>query len=74
MPRFDAEVWFRFSSESTSTAGVDLQRLKAVAESAGFELRGAKVTPAPPGESKEGWSEKKDGSTWYVPLDPEREQ
>ncbi len=75
MPRFDAEVWFRFSSESISTAGADLQRLKAAAESAGFELRGAKVTPAPPGEGgKEGWSEKREGRTWYVPLDPEREE
>jgi hypothetical protein len=74
MARFDAEVWFRFSSESISTAGADLQRLKAAAQSAGFELKGGKVKPAPPGENKEGWSEKKQGRTWYVPLDPEREE
>jgi hypothetical protein len=74
MPRFDAEVWFRFSSESISTAGVDLQRLKAAAESAGFELKGGNVTAAPPGEGKRGWSEKREGRTWYVPLDPEREE
>jgi hypothetical protein len=60
MARFDAEVWFRFYSDSISTGGADLQRLKEAARSAGFELRGAKVTPAPPGESKEGWTEKKD--------------
>jgi hypothetical protein len=71
MARFDAEVWFRFSSQSVSTAGADLERLKAVAESAGFELKAGKVTPASPGEGKEGWQEKKDGWTWYVPLDPE---
>jgi hypothetical protein len=47
---------------------VPLQRLKEAARSAGFDLRGGKVTPAPPGETKEGWSEKKDGWTWYVPL------
>jgi hypothetical protein len=56
--KLDAEVWFRFDSESVSTAGADTQRLKQAAASVGFELRGAKVTPATPGESKEGWSEK----------------
>ena len=74
MGRFDAEVWFRFTSENISTAGADLQRLKEAARSAGFELKGGKVTPATPGETKEGWTEKKDGLTWYVPLDPERQQ
>jgi hypothetical protein len=74
MARFDAEVWFRFSSESVSTAGADLQRLKEAARSAGFELRGGKVTPASPSETKEGSSEKKDGGTWYVPLDPEERE
>ena len=59
MARLDAEVWFRFSSESISTAGADLQRLIQAARRAGFELKGGKVTPASPGESKEGWSEKK---------------
>jgi hypothetical protein len=73
MARFDAEVWFRFSSQSLSTAGTDLQRLKAAAQSAGFELKAGKVTRAP-GAGKEGWQEKKDGWTWYVPLDPEPEQ
>jgi hypothetical protein len=68
MARLDAEVWFRFSSESISTAGRELQRLKAAAKSAGFELRGARVTAADPGEGKEGWSEKREGRTWYVPL------
>jgi hypothetical protein len=72
--RFDAEVWFRFDSENVS-AGADLVRLKEVAERAGFELRGAKVTPATPGESKAGWSEKRaDGWTSYVPLDSEPNQ
>jgi hypothetical protein len=70
----DAEAWFRFDSDSVSTAGVDIQRLKQAAASAGFELRGAKVTPATPGESKEGWSEKAGDRTRYVPLDPEPEQ
>jgi hypothetical protein len=51
--RFDAEVWFRFDSESGSTAGADLKRLREVAERAGFELRGAKVTPATPGAGPE---------------------
>ena len=74
MARLDVEVWFRFDSESVSTAGADIQRLKEVATRAGFELRGAKVTPAEPGESKSGWSEKRDGWTWYVPLDPEPEE
>jgi hypothetical protein len=73
--RLDAEVWFRFDSENVSTAGADLQRLKDAAERAGFELRGAKVTPATPGESKAGWSEKRsDGWTSYVPLDSEPNQ
>jgi hypothetical protein len=72
--RFDAEVWFRFDAESISAAGADLQRLKDAANGAGFELRGARVTPATPGESKAGWSEKKNGGTSYVPLDPEPEQ
>jgi hypothetical protein len=72
--RFDAEVWFRFDSENAS-AGADIQRLKQAAESAGFELRGAKVTPATPGESKAGWSEKRaDGWSSYVPLDSEPNQ
>jgi hypothetical protein len=69
--RFDAEVWFRFNSESVSMAGADIQRLKQAAASAGFELRGAKVTPATPGESKEGWSEKVGDWTSSVPLDSE---
>jgi hypothetical protein len=47
MARFDAEVWFRFSSESPSTAGADLQRLKEAARSAGFDLPsdGERVKP-----------------------------
>ena len=67
--RFDAEVWFRFHSDGVSTAA-DIRRLKQAAESAGFELRGARVTPATRGESKEGWSEKTGEWTQYVPLDP----
>jgi hypothetical protein len=46
MARFDADVGFRFHSESLSTAGADLQRLKKAAESTGFELKGGKVTAA----------------------------
>jgi hypothetical protein len=69
--RLDAEVWFRFDSENVSAASADLQRLREVAERAGFELRGAKVTPATLGESKAGWSEKVGDSTSYVPLDSE---
>jgi hypothetical protein len=73
--KLDAEVWFRFDSQSLSTAGADLRRLKEAAERAGFERRGAKLTPATPGESKEGWSEKRaDGWTDYVPLDSEPKQ
>jgi len=73
--RFDAEVWFRFDSENVSTAGADIQRLKDAAERAGFELSGAKVTPATPGESKAGWSEKRaDRWTSYVPLESEPNQ
>ena len=68
--KLDADVWFRFHSESLSTAGADLQRLKE-AQTAGFELRGARVTPAAGGESRPGWSEKTDKGTNYVPLDPE---
>lgn len=72
--KLDAEVWFRFDSENVSPVA-DIQRLKDAAERAGFELRGAKVTPAPPGESKAGWSEKRaDGWTSYVPLDSEPNQ
>ncbi len=71
MAKLDAEVWFRFGSENVSAASADLQRLREVAERAGFELRGAKVTPATPGESKAGWSEKAGGWTSYVPLDSE---
>ena len=74
MAKFDAEVWLRFSSESISTVGADLQRFKAAAETAGFELKAGKVTPASPGGGKKGWTEKKDGWTWYVPLDPEPDQ
>jgi hypothetical protein len=62
--KLDADVWFRFHSESVSTAGADLQRLKDAAAVAGFDMRGAKVTPADEGESGPGWSS-------YVPLDPE---
>jgi hypothetical protein len=72
--RFDAEVWFRFNSENLPTAGAELKRLRVVAERAGFELRGAKIAPATPGESKAGWSEKVDGWTSYVPLDSEPNQ
>jgi hypothetical protein len=72
--RFDAEVWFRFDSENLPTAGAELKRLREVAERAGFELRGAKVTPATPGESKAGWSEKVGDWTLYVPLDSEPNQ
>jgi hypothetical protein len=74
VPKLDAEVWFRFSTENLSVASSDLRRLKEAALSAGFDLRGAKVTPASPGESKAGWSEKKDGWTNYVPLDGEPKQ
>jgi hypothetical protein len=69
--KLDADVWFRFHSESVSTAGADLQRLKDAAAAAGFELKGAKVTPADEGESRPGWSDKTDEGTSYVPLDPE---
>ena len=55
-------------------AGAELKRLKEVAERAGFELRGAKVTAATPGESKAGWSEKVGDWTSYVPLDSEPNQ
>jgi hypothetical protein len=73
--KLDAEVWFRFDSESVSTVGTDVQRLKKAAERAGFELRGAKITPATPGEGKRGWSERTpDGWTSYVPLDSEPNQ
>ncbi len=72
--KLDAEVWFRFDSESLSTASADIQRLREAAASAGLELRGAKITPATPGESKEGWSEKVGNCTRYVPLDPQPEQ
>jgi predicted SnoaL-like aldol condensation-catalyzing enzyme len=69
--KLDAEVWFRFDSENVSAASADLHRLRDVAERAGFELRGAKVTPATLGESKAGWSEKVGDWTSYVPLDSE---
>ena len=55
-------------------AGAELKRLKEVAERAGFELRGAKVTAATSGESKAGWSEKVGDWTSYVPLDSEPNQ
>lgn len=71
MGKLDADVWFRFHSESVSTAGADLRRLKDAAAAAGFELRGAKVMPADEGESRPGWSEKTDTGTSYVPLDPD---
>jgi hypothetical protein len=51
--------------------GADLRRLKEAAQQVGFELRGAKVTPAGPGKTKPGWSEGlAGGGTGYVPLDP----
>ena len=53
MAKLDADVWFRFHSESVSTAGADLQRLKDAAAVAGFDMRGAKVTPADEGESRQ---------------------
>ena len=71
MAKLDADVWFRFHSESLTTTGADLQRLKEAAQTVGFELRGARVTPAAEGESRPGWSEKTDRGTNYVPLDPE---
>jgi hypothetical protein len=69
--KLDADVWFRFHSARLSTAGADLQRLKEGAQTVGFELRGARVTPAAEDESRPGWSEKTDRGTNDVPLDPE---
>ena len=65
MARLQADVSFRFESESGKAAGADLRRLAEAAEKAGFELIRGKVTPAPLDDEKEG-------STSYVPLDPER--
>jgi len=71
--KLDAEIWFRFDSGSVLTANADLQRLKDAAAKVGFDLRGAKVTPATPGEWKAGWTEESEGGgTSYVPLEPEQ--
>ena len=62
MPRFSAEVEFRFECESQEAAGAALRRLSEAAEHVGFELKRGKVVPAPPDED--------DDSEWtgYVPL------
>ena len=62
MPRFTAELEFRFECESQEAAGAALRRLSEAAERVGFELRRGKVVPAPPDEDDDsGW-------TSYVPL------
>jgi hypothetical protein len=45
VPKFAAEVEFRFESTSLETAGAALRRLREVAETAGFQLKRAKVAP-----------------------------
>jgi len=62
MPRFAAEVEFRFECESQEAAGAELRRLSEAAERVGFELKRGKVVPAPPDED--------DDSAWtsYAPL------
>ena len=73
MAQVDADVWFRFNAENVSSAGADLLRLKEAALAAGFDLRGAKVTVAAPGDSTPGWAQKSDGWTHYVPQDSDVE-
>jgi hypothetical protein len=59
-----AEVVFRFSSESVGTAGADIRRLADAAAEVGFEIAGARVEQAPPSRRSPGTG------TSYVPLDP----
>jgi hypothetical protein len=55
MPRFIAEVSFRFEAESLETAGAEIRRLQQVAVAAGFELERGRVTDAPP-DDEGGWT------------------
>lgn len=66
MPRFVAEAELRFECESQEAVGAELRRLQEVVAGAGFELRRARVDPAPPdADDDSGW-------TNYVPLlDPD---
>jgi hypothetical protein len=61
MPRFLAEVEFRFECDRLEAASAELRRLQQVAQDAGFDLIRARTTPAPPEEDDSG-------PTGYVPL------
>ena len=63
METFVAEVRQHFEAESVEAAGGALRRLTEVARTVGFDVRDAKVTPAPSEGDREAW-------TGYAPLDP----
>ena len=48
MPRFAAEVEFRFECESQEAVGAALRRLSDAAESVGFDLKRGRSFPPPP--------------------------
>jgi hypothetical protein len=61
MPRFVAELEFRFECDSLEAVPAELRRLSQVAAEAGFELKRGKVEAAPDEEDDSG-------PTGYVPL------
>lgn len=63
MPRFIAEVSFRFEAESLETAGAEISRLQQAAMAVGFELKRGRVTNAPP-QDKGGWT------SYGPPIEP----
>jgi hypothetical protein len=62
MAQFRAEVEFQFSSESVEATSADIRRLLKAAGDVGFDLKRARVAPAPPDEDEGDW-------TSYAPLD-----
>jgi hypothetical protein len=68
VPPFFADVRLRFDAESLEAAGGSLRRLAQAAQSVGFDVMNAEVTPAPtdPERSERG--------TPYAPLTPPDEE
>ena len=63
MNEFRADVEFRFAAESLEAASADIRRLVKASADVGFELKRAKVEPAPPDHDGGNW-------TSYAPLHP----
>jgi hypothetical protein len=61
VPKYAAEVEFRFECESEEAVGGALRRLSQVADDAGFEMKRGKVVRAPDEDDDSRW-------TGYGPL------